>query len=120
MNSRNFCETNSGILKDKIMETKFFTIDRLASIRRLPKNRLHTGRAVVAYECDGTGVRVGVAFCSPSDQFDWEDGKRRALERLRNSPQSVTGIKIRTGSEEGWASELALESPHRPNWVYNT
>lgn len=102
------------------METKFFTLDRLARYsKRLPKKgvRLHTGRAVIAYQVDDNGIRVGVAFCSPVDQFNWEEGKRKALERLQNSPQSVTGIKIRKDTEEGWATELAFEAPHRPNWL---
>lgn len=112
------------------MRTNYYTIDHVSGRRTFGGRPLrHAGRAVVAYRISTrngvSSIRLGVSFCSPVDEFSFEDGKRIASERLDNAPvtlSGVTGLRTHAGvvneqAVRATVSRLITTSRYFPNWA---
>lgn len=79
--------------------------DRLVSYERFAHYKLGKGRVTLSIRVTDGNVKVGMAFCSPKDQFNKERGRNIALARR----DAVRQISKFTESKQTYTKVFKLE-----------
>lgn len=75
------------------------------------------GAIAVAYKISDSGVKFGVAFCSPKDRYIKSEGRARAEERLTTQPLVIEATGLTNRQLRDMTRVAIAQSSLLPRWA---
>ncbi len=88
------------------MKIKFYHLHRKVDdhgnwIQNIPDPRCHGGRITIAIDLETIGndhsIPFGIAFCSPEDVYNKQEGQKLSADRLTSDPDYIQDVKKKRG-----------------------